>query len=132
MPIPPLPVSNYGTHGNAVLVFEVSGLATVDDPVTGNPVPIPERLTYLAALKVQRPNWQGQPGVDMAVFNCSGRLLEPPTLDPRLVSGSQADATINGAKGTFDLLASISVNRAGLAATRQPIEGSFRVVGGNS
>jgi hypothetical protein len=131
MPIPPLPVSNYGTHGNAVLVFEVSGLATVDDPETGNPIPIPERLTYLAALKIQRPNWKGQEGIDMTSFNCSGRLLEPSTLDARLTTGSQAEAKINGHNGRFELLEDISINRVALPAIRQAIAGTFRIIGGN-
>jgi len=131
MPLPSLPISNYGTHANAVLTFVVSGLATVDDPETGNPVPLPETLTYTAALRIQRPDWKGQPGVDMTNYNCSGRLLEPPTLDPRLTSGSRAEATINGHSGTFELRPDIGINRVGLPAIRQAIQGKFTIVGGS-
>jgi hypothetical protein len=128
---PQVPTSNYGTWGNATLTFLVSGLATVDDPETGNPVPLLERLTYQAALRIQRPNWTGQDGADMTTFQCSGRLLAPATLDPRITSGSQAEAVINGHQGRFELRVDISVNRAALTAIRQAIEGTFRVIGGN-
>jgi len=131
MSIPSLPSSNYGTHANAVLTFVVSGFATVDDPETGNPVPRPETLTYSAALRIAGPDWKGQPGIDMTDYNCSGRLLDPPTLDPRLTSGTQAEATINGYSGTFELRPDIGINRVALPAIRQAIQGKFTIVGGS-
>ena len=68
----------------------------------------------------------------MTVFQCSGRLLVPATLDPRIITGSQAQARINGRWGRFELLEDISINRAALPSIRQAIEGTFRLIGGGS
>lgn len=121
---------NHGTWGNAFLTFKVSGLATVEDPETGNPVPLEEELCYQAALKMQGPNWKGQEGVDMTTYNCQGRVLSPHVLDPRITNGSQAEAVINGYKGRFELVFDLQVDQASAAYVRQNIQGTFRVIGG--
>lgn len=122
--------SNYGSWGNAVLTFTVSGATTADDPETGNPVPVQEQLVYQAALQLQRPNWKGQEGVDMTTYGCSGRLLTPATLDQRITNGSQAEAVINGYQGRFELQYDLAADQGAAPFIRQTIQGTFRVIGG--
>lgn len=123
---------NFGHHANAELTFEVNGQVVDTDPETGNPVPRQEAITYLAALKLQAPRHESQPGADMSTYNCSGRLLDPPTLDPRISGGSQAAALINGVHGRLELAFDLAADRQMAAFIRQTIQGTFRVIGGAS
>jgi hypothetical protein len=88
------------------------------------------QLDYLAALTISSPNWQKQEGVDMTTYRCSGRLLYPPTLDPRITNGSQAAAVINGYTGRFELVFGLEMDEAASPVIRQAISGAFRVIGG--
>lgn len=125
------PSKVYGQWANAELTFTVTdGLTGEENPRTGNPVVLTREITYQAALKVQRPRWEKEPGVDVNTFRCSGRLLTPAELDPRISSGSKAVAVINGRRGRFTLEEDISPLIPGRPVLRQPIEGSFEVIGG--
>lgn len=126
----PLPVAGFGPWGNAQLTFQVATATTVVDPDTGNPTPVLEPLEYLAALKVQPVQWKGQEGADQSTYQCSGRLLHPATLDPRITSGSQAAAVINGYTGRFELRFDLSQDEAAQPFIRQTLAGTFRVIGG--
>lgn len=123
-------VSNYAPWGNAQLAFEVgTGLGAVD-PATGNAVQATEIVEYLAALKLQSPNWKPESGVDNTTYACQGRLLSPVTLDARITNGAQADAVINGYRGRFELVFDLAMDNFAYSDLRQTIEGTFRVVGG--
>jgi hypothetical protein len=121
---------HFGHHANAELTFAVNGQVLDLDPVTGNPVPRQEEITYLAALRLQAPRQESQPGADMTTYNCSGRLLVPATLDSRISGGSHAKALINGVHGRLELSFNLDADRQMAAFIRQPIAGKFRVIGG--
>lgn len=126
-------IAQYAPHGNAHLKFVLKMSAYQEDPTTGNiitDVKNQEVVEYLAAMNLQRPNWQGQSGVDNTTYSVSGRLLSPATLDPRITNGSQADATINGYSGRFELIFDLSMDKGHYTDLRQTVEGTFRVVGG--
>jgi hypothetical protein len=87
-------------------------------------------VEYLAALTLQAPTWKGETGADTTTYSCRGRLLSPSTLDPRITNGSQADCTINGYRGRFELVFDLTMDSAHRRDLRQNIEGTFRVIGG--
>jgi hypothetical protein len=130
MPIAPATIARYAPWGNAELAFAVGGSATTVDQTTGNVVQTPEVVEYLAALTLQAPNWRPEAGTDSTTYACKGRLLSPVTLDPRITNGSQAEATINGYRGRFELVFNLSMDAYHRRDLRQEIEGTFRVVGG--
>jgi hypothetical protein len=123
-------IANYAPWGNAQLAFEVgTGLAVVD-PATGNAVQTTEIIEYLAALKLQSPNWKPESGVDNTAYSCQGRLLSPTTLDSRITNGAQANAVINGYRGRFELVFDLAMDNFAYSDLRQTIDGTFRVIGG--
>lgn len=103
------------------------------DPETGNTVvekKNQERVEYLASLRLQRPNWTGEPGVDNTTYLATGRLLTPAKFDERITNGTQADATINGYRGRFELIWDLTMDKGHYTDIRQSVEGTFRVIGG--
>lgn len=126
----PQPATAYGTIANATLAFQVAGATLTVDPETGNQVAATETINYLATLRLNRGRWDKQVGVDESTFPCTGRLLSPATLDPRIVSGSKAAAVINGRRGRFELQEDLGAPVATMALLRQQISGTFRVTGG--
>jgi hypothetical protein len=127
-----LPVADYAPWGNAQLTFTVTGDLVSADLETGNIVTGTEELQYLAALQISRPNWQKQEGVDMTTYTCTGRLLFPPALDPRITNGSQAVAVINGYAGRLELVFDLAMDEEAYGVIRQSINGTFRVIGGRA
>lgn len=125
-----LPVAAYAPWGNAELTFTVSGGTITTDPATGNPVASAVTLEYLAALELSAPDWQKVEGVDTTLYRCSGRVLYPSALDPRITNGSQAAAVINGYTGRFELVFELGMDTDVYSTIRQSIAGTFRVVGG--
>lgn len=123
-------VAAYAPWGNAQLRFELGTGLFSSDPATGNAVQTTEVVEYLAALTLQAPAWTGQSGVDATTYSCSGRLLSPATLDPRITNGTQADALINGVKGRLELVFDLAMRSFHRRDLRQSIEGTFRVIGG--
>jgi hypothetical protein len=132
MAIPAATIANYAPWGNAQLAFEVGGSTLSVDSATGNTVQTSETVEYLAAINLQAPSWDGQPGADNSSYSCSGRLLSPARLDPRITNGSQANAVINGYYGRFELVFELDMDRAAYQDIRQSIQGTFRVIGGPS
>jgi len=126
----PQPASAYGHVANATLAFDVAGATLTVDQETGNQVAATEVITYLAALTLNRGRWDKQVGVDESTFPCSGQLLNPARLDPRIVGGSKAAAVINGRRGRFELQEDLDGDHNGLPLLRQRITGTFRVTGG--
>jgi hypothetical protein len=126
----PQPASAYGHLATATLAFEVAGATLTEDPETGNQVAATETLHYLAALRLNSGRWEKQVGVDETTFPCTGRLLSPATLDPRIVSGSKAAAVINGRRGRFELQEDLGAPVGAMPLLRQQINGTFRVTGG--
>ena len=125
----PQPASAYGNIANAALAFEVAGATLTVEPETGNQVAATEVINYLATLRLNRSRWEKQVGVDESTFPCTGRLLSPATLDPRIVSGSKASAVINGRRGRFELQENLDAHLGGIPLLRQQINGTFRVIG---
>lgn len=123
-------IADYAPLGNAVLDFEVGTGVVTTDPTTGNTKPTTEVVSYLAALRLETPAWTGKPGSDETIYACSGRLLSPSLLDPRITNGSQADATINGYRGRFEVTFNLAMNKAAYQDIRQSLTGTFRVIGG--
>lgn len=130
MAISALTIAKYAPIGNAQLAFEVGNGALETDPSTGNPIQLLTTLEYLAALTLTSPNWQGQGGVDSTTYFCTGRLLTPSVLDPRITNGSQAEALINGYRGRFEVTFDLAMRRNAYRDIRQSISGTFRVIGG--
>lgn len=124
-------IAAYAPWGNAQLAFEIGGTPSVD-PTTGNVVQAPEVVEYLAAMTLQPANWNPAPGADMTVYPCQGRLLSPAILDTRLTNGSQANATINGYRGRFELNFDLSQDAYHRRDLRTLISGTFRVIGGGT
>ncbi|NBT76594.1 MAG: hypothetical protein EBT15_11660, partial [Betaproteobacteria bacterium] len=122
----------YAPWGNAQLAFELGTGFASTDPATGNAVQTTETVEYLAAITLQPPNWKPEAGADNTTYSCRGRLLSPATLDPRITNGSQAEAVINGYRGRFELVFNLAMPAAQRRDLRQPIEGTFRVIGGPS
>ena len=123
-------IAEYAPWGNAVLAFEVSAGAPTINPSTGNTTFGTTVIEYLAALSIQPPGWEGQAGADNTGYSCTGRLLHPFALDPRIVNGSQAEATINGTRGRFELVLGLNMDQVAYQDIRQQIDGVFRIVGG--
>lgn len=123
-------VSAYAPWGNAQLAFEVGTGFASTDPATGNAVQNTETLEYLAALTLSVPNWTPEGGIDNTTYSCRGRLLSPSVLDPRITNGSQAAAVINGYHGRFELVFDLTMDPPHRRDLRQPLGGTFRVVGG--
>ena len=132
MTIPASTIARFAPHGNAVLAFEVSGPSLTIDEATGNTIVSTEVVEYLAALKLQAPQWQGAPGSDTTTYQATGRLLSPAVLDTRITNGSQAKAQINGYSGRFELVFDLAMDHGAYRDLRQQITGIFRVVGGPS
>jgi hypothetical protein len=130
MTTPPQPASAYGNIANATLAFEVAGATLTVDSETGNQVAATEVINYLATLRLNRSRWEKQVGVDESTFPCTGRLLSPATLDPRIVSGSKAAAVINGRRGRFELQEDLGAPVGAMPLLRQQINVTFRVTGG--
>ncbi len=130
MTIPATTIASYAPWGNAQLAFEVGGNVTTVDPTTGNTTEHTEIVEYLAALTLQAPDWKGAPGADTSTYTCSGRVLSPDRLDPRITNGSSAEAIINGYRGRFELVFELNMDRAAYRDIRQSIQGTFRVIGG--
>ena len=130
MAILSLTIANFAPLGNAQLAFEVGTGYMTSDPATGNPAEATETVEYLAALTLTSPNWQAQGGVDATTYSCTGRLLSPVVLDPRITNGSQAEAVINGYRGRFELTFDLAMNPSSYRDLRQSISGTFRVIGG--
>jgi hypothetical protein len=126
----PQPASAYGNIANATLAFEVAGATLTVEPETGNQVAATEVINYLATLRLNRSRWEKQVGVDESTFPCTGQLLSPATLDPRIVGGSKAAAVINGRRGRFELQENLDAHLGGIPLLRQQINGTFRVTGG--
>lgn len=125
-------IANYAPWGNAQLAFEVGGCQVTIDPETGNSVQTPVVVEYLAALNLQAPSWRGEAGADATTYSCTGRLLSPDRLDPRITNGSQAEAIINGYHGRFELVFDLTMDAFHRRDLRQSIQGTFRVIGGPS
>ena len=126
-------IAQYAPHGNAVLAFDLNMPAYSIDPNTGNTVVSKknqERVEYLATLQLQRPQWTGEPGVDNTTYLATGRLLTPAKFDERITNGTQADATINGYRGRFELIWDLTMDKGHYTDIRQSVEGTFRVIGG--
>lgn len=123
-------IAAYAPYGNAQLAFTVEDGALIEDPATGNQVPGTETLEYLAALELSRPNWQKAEGTDQTLYQCNGRLLEPPQLDPRITNGAKAQAIVNGYSGRLEFTFDLSMLPLGFPTVRQTIEGTLRVIGG--
>lgn len=123
-------IAAYAPVGNATLAFEVPTGTVTTDPTTGNATTATEVVEYLASLQPAQPFWQGQPGADTTAYSVQGRLLSPAVLDPRITNGSQADAVVNGLRGRFELAFALSMNQGAYRDLRQPLVGTFRVVGG--
>lgn len=132
MPVFPETVAAYAPLGNAELTFKVGNGLTSVDSSTGNTVQATQELSYLACLQVSGPSWTGKAGSDETVYPCTGRLLSPSTLDSRITNGSQADATLNGYRGRFELVFDLAMNPGARRDIRQVISGNFRVIGGPS
>jgi hypothetical protein len=126
----PQPASAYGNLANATLAFEVAGAVLTVDAETGNEVADTEVINYQAALRLNRSRWEKQVGVDESTYPCTGRLLSPATLDPRIVSGIKAAAVINGRRGRFELQEDLGAPMGAMPLLRQQINGTFRVTGG--
>lgn len=123
-------IANYAPWGNAELAFKLAtGVAAVD-PATGNATQSTETVEYLAALTLDAPGWNPQPGADQTVYTARGRLLSPSTLDSRITNGAQADAVINGTRGRFELVFDLAMDAYHRRDLRQSIQGTFRIVGG--
>lgn len=125
-------VAAYAPWGNAELAFRLGTGFAATDPETGNPVQLTETVEYLAALTLEGPAWEGKPGVDATAYRCTGRLLSPAVLDPRITNGSQAEAQINGTRGRFELVFDLAMDAAHRRDLRQSIQGTFRIVGGGT
>ena len=123
-------IANYAPWGNAQLAFEVGSASLTTDSDTGNTVQTAETVEYLAALNLEAPSWDGQPGADNSSYRCSGRLLSPNQLDTRITNGSQAEAIINGYHGRFELVFDLEMDSFAYRDIRQSIQGTFRVIGG--
>jgi hypothetical protein len=130
MTVTPQPAAAYGNLANATLAFEVAGAALTVDPETGNQVAATEVINYLASLRLNRGRFELQVGVDESTFPCTGRLLSPAALDPRIVGGSKAAAVINGRRGRFELQEDLGAPLGAIPLLRQEINGTFRVTGG--
>ncbi len=133
MTIPAATVAKYAPHGNAQLSFQLANEVYSTDPATGNTITTTsnsESVEYLAAIKLQSPDWKGEPGADNTTYSCEGRLLTPAKLDTRITNGSQADAVINGYRGRFEFVWDLSMPKNDYSDLRQQIRGVFRVIGG--
>lgn len=130
MAIDPALIASYAPWGNAELAFEVGDGDPTPDPTTGNLVQTPLTLEYLAAVNIEAPAWREAPGVDQTSYSCRGRLLTPVLFDSRIVNGSQAQATINGAAGRFELTFDLAMDAFHRRDLRQSFQGTFRLVGG--
>jgi hypothetical protein len=124
------PATAYGNIANGTLAFKVAGATLTVDSETGNQVASTEVIHYLATMRLNRGRWEKQVGVDESTFPCTGRLLSPATLDPRIVSGSKAVAVINGRRGRFELQEDLGAPVGAMPLLRQQINGTFRVTGG--
>jgi hypothetical protein len=123
---------NYRPWGNAVMVFTVgSGLAF--DPATRNVIQVPTELKYLAALNLQGASSGGSgSGASTNVYRVTGMLLTPTAFDTRIISGSQAEAVINGFRGKFDLEFDINAKPQYTAEISAVVQGTFRTFGGRN
>ena len=132
MAVPAATIADFAPWGNAELAFEIPNGAVSVDPTTGNTVVATETVDYLAHLTMEPSNWKGQTGADASTYSCRGRLLSPVELDRRITNGSQAVATVNGARGRFELVFDLAMVQPHRSDLRQQIQGVFRVVGGVS
>jgi hypothetical protein len=130
MPISAATIAAYAPWGNAELAFKVGTGTAAADPETGNVVQPTETLEYLAALTIEAPDWEAKLGVDITAYRCTGRLLSPAVLDPRITNGAQAQARINGYLGRFELVFDLAMDALHRRDLRQAIQGTFRLMGG--
>lgn len=122
--------ASYAPWGNASLAFELPTDSAITESATGNYVPVTEVIEYLVALNIEPPSWAGKPGADETVYVCRGRLLVPSLLDSRITNGSQAQATVNGMRGRFELTFDLAADAFHYGDLRQTIQGTFRARGG--
>lgn len=130
MAINPEVIAAYAPLGNAELAFEVQTPQATLDPTTGNYIFDKTTVEYLAAIKIEKPDWKSTPGSEQTLYRVSGRLLSPSTLDSRITNGSQAIARINGLMGRLEIIFDLNMDRGARVDLRQIIQGTFRVTGG--
>lgn len=129
MPIPSSIIAAFAPFGNGQLAFEVPLKTLKTDPDTGNILAETEIVEYLVAFKIDRPNYTPESGIDNTTYNCSGRLLYPSKLDPRIGNGSEADAILNNQPGRFELVFDLSTDAFHAASVNRIIQGTFRMIG---
>lgn len=100
--------SNYGPFSTGTITFKVgdNSSAWVEDPNTGNYIPGPSHttsLTYEVTLNMTPASSNDAPGTELVKYNCTGRVLHPSTLDPRISVGLVGQASLNGMQGRFVL-----------------------------
>lgn len=123
-------IANFAPWGNAQLTFTVGTGLTTTDAVTGNKKQSSLELDYLAHIKLSRPDYKSERGIDTTTYSCEGRLLSPIKLDSRITNGSLAVAVINGYQGRFELKYDLSMVQELYSEIRQTIQGTFYVTGG--
>lgn len=123
-------IANFAPWGNAQLTFTVGTGLTTTDAVTGNKKQSSTELDYLAHIKLSRPDYKSERGIDITTYSCEGRLLSPDALDARITNGSQAVAVINGYNGRFELRYDLSTVKEVYGEIRQAFQGTFYVTGG--
>jgi hypothetical protein len=129
MAISPAIVAIYAPWGNAQLAFTVSGRGLTTNRETGDPMPTPEVVEYLAHISLGQPNWEKAKGADQTLYSVRGRLLRPLALDQRVTNGSLARATINGYQGQLEMTYDLSMGQAEGPEVGQSFSGTFRVTG---
>lgn len=80
--------SALSTLKNAVVAFEVPTDAVMEDPETGNIVPVNETITVDLFLRRGLVNDREMPGIDIEGDQFSGYCVSPTTLDNRVRPGT--------------------------------------------
>lgn len=123
-------IDAYAPWSNAVLRFSLGTATTEIDPATLNVVEAQEIVTYVAALQPAPPRSDNSAGARDNRYEVKGRLLSPTFFDSRITNGTQADCTLNGVEGRFEVSFDLAMDAFHRASIRQDIRGAFTVIGG--
>ena len=83
-------------NANATATFDVVDVGTVEDPDTGNILPVTEQISVVLFLREGSRSGSDLPGVDTDSLTYEGYAVNPQALDARIQAGVTGSLVFSG------------------------------------